>query len=516
MAINHPPQGGSGPPGPPLAKDSNVPKAWSSIASMNISKRNKTNTLEIRLESDQSGGCFLNSEEIERLFRRLNIGRDQFTLCQACPERKNVVYITLANGVDVNKFIYNNNKSFVLKPGLRTTSIKHASNKEVNVHVFGLHPDTKDEAVIRYLNAHGKVSTTSPVTYSVYPGIPGSSFLAGKRNGTRVYLMEVKKNIGSTHIIDREKVSIRYPGQIKTCNKCQELSSNCPGKGLARDCTADKILLSDYMTSYWKKIDFKPETTEMNENVDDFEEGNLETSPARTDEVWFDTEDNYEYSGVVIKGIKKGSNQSEILNMLHEAGLPEPYGIEDCQFIDKFEMTTVYVHDLKSETCVQMVKNIHRKEFQEKRLSAFSLVEDTPTKTLKNDLDLSIKSNSDPLKISSAVNGKVDTPSEAEENDEANKNKNSVEVGEGYLLDNKNISGDSSSSGFMQNISKFFFHPTEKVNGHDDDDSSTEEVEEDVSEKFKRKPSSEAEFETVKNRKAKKGRKKALVQQSIY
>ena len=87
MAINHPPQGGSGPPGPPLAKDSNVPKAWSSIASMNISKRNKTNTLEIRLESDQTGGCSLNSEEIERLFRRLNIGRDQFTSCQACPER---------------------------------------------------------------------------------------------------------------------------------------------------------------------------------------------------------------------------------------------------------------------------------------------------------------------------------------------------------------------------------------------------------------------------------------------
>ena len=110
---------------------------------------------------------------------------------------------------------------------------------------------------------------------------------------------------------------------------------------------------------------------------------------------------------------------------------------------------------------------------------------------MKNDLDLSIKSNSDPLKISSAVNGKADTPSEAEENDEANKNKNSVEVGEGYLLDNKNISGDSSSSGFMQNISKFFFHPTEKVSGHNDDDSSTEEVEEDdVSEKFKRKLSS--------------------------
>ena len=55
MATNFPPQGGSGPPGPPLSQGSNVPRAWSSIASMNISKRN---TLEIRLESDQSGGCF--------------------------------------------------------------------------------------------------------------------------------------------------------------------------------------------------------------------------------------------------------------------------------------------------------------------------------------------------------------------------------------------------------------------------------------------------------------------------
>ena len=490
MAINHPPQGGSGPPGPPLAKDSNVPKAWSSIASMNISKRNKTNTLEIRLESDLSGGCFLNSEEIERLFRRLNIGREEFTSCQACPERKNVVYITLANGVDVNKFIYNNNESFVLKPGLRTTSIKHASNKEVNVHVFGLHPDTKDEAVIRYLNAHGKVSTTSPVTYSVYPGIPGSSFLAGKRNGTRVYLMEVKKNIGSTHIIDREKVSIRYPGQIKTCNKCQELSFNCPGKGFARDCTADKILLSDYMNSYWKKIDFRPDTTEMNEDVDDTDSD----TPAKTDEVWLDTnESSHEYSGVVIKGIKKDSNQEEILKMLHEAGLPETYGIEDCLFIDKFEMMTIYIHDLKSETCVQMVKNLHRKVFHDMKLAAYSLVEDTPTKTLKDDLELSTKSTTDPLKMSSPEK------EEAFEGNDPSKNKDSVAI---------SLDTQSSSGGIIQNmVSKFFGSPTENMD--DEEGSNMEESNsevEDISGQFKRKQSSEVElgFEVAKKRRSKK------------
>ena len=42
-------------------------KSWSAVASMNISKRNQTNTLEVRLENDEKKGCTLNTEEIERL-----------------------------------------------------------------------------------------------------------------------------------------------------------------------------------------------------------------------------------------------------------------------------------------------------------------------------------------------------------------------------------------------------------------------------------------------------------------
>ena len=123
----------------------------------------------------------------------------------------------------------------------------------------------KNYSTIRYLNAHGKVNAKQPVTYGVYPGAPGSSLLAGKRNGNRIYSMEVTKNIGSAHIIDGEKISSRYPGQTKTCNKCHQQSSICPGKGLAKECSAEKILLSQHMVSYWKHINFKPETTEMNE-----------------------------------------------------------------------------------------------------------------------------------------------------------------------------------------------------------------------------------------------------------
>ena len=129
----------------------NVPggRSWSSIAALNTSKRNKTNTIEVRLENEENTGCSLNIEEIERLVRRLKIKSSDLVSLQACPERRNVVFITLREGVDANKFTQFANESFVLKEGVRTTTIKQASSREVHVKVFGLHPDTKDEAVVR-------------------------------------------------------------------------------------------------------------------------------------------------------------------------------------------------------------------------------------------------------------------------------------------------------------------------------------------------------------------------------
>ena len=212
------------------ATDANsAPRTWSSVAAVNVARRNKTNTLEVRLETEEGIQSSLSNEEIERLLRRLKISSSDFSSLQACPERRNVVYITLANHSDIRKFTENSIESFILKPGVRTTTLKHAGKKDVNVQIFGLHPDTKDETVIHYLNAHGIVNTKEPVTYAVYPGTPGSSLLAGKRNGNRIYSMIVKKNIGSVHIIDGERVSVKYSGQRKTCNRCHQEARNCPG-----------------------------------------------------------------------------------------------------------------------------------------------------------------------------------------------------------------------------------------------------------------------------------------------
>ena len=80
-----------------------------------------------------------------------------------------------------------------------------------------------------------------------------TSLLAGKRNGNRIYTMEVRKNLGSVHIIDGERVSIRYRGQRRTCNRCHKESHECPGKALAKDCTAPRVSRADFMLEYWKK-----------------------------------------------------------------------------------------------------------------------------------------------------------------------------------------------------------------------------------------------------------------------
>ena len=71
------------------------------------------------------------------------------------------------------------------KIGSRTSIICPAGKKEQTVTIWGLHPHTKDQVVVKYLSAHGKVSLTDRVIHHVYPGTPGSSLCAGKLNGNR-------------------------------------------------------------------------------------------------------------------------------------------------------------------------------------------------------------------------------------------------------------------------------------------------------------------------------------------
>ena len=169
--------------------------------------------------------------------------------------------ITLNQSVDISKFLYQN-ESYVVKEGVRTSTIRPAGKKEVMVTVLGLH-----QAVMRYLGANGEVNIAEKVIHHVFPGTPGSTLCAGKFNGNRSYVMKVMQPMGSYHIFDGEIVTMRYPGQEWSCARCHQVRRSCPGHAVARNCTAERVLLSSHMAAHWEKIGFKPDT-EANTEVD--------------------------------------------------------------------------------------------------------------------------------------------------------------------------------------------------------------------------------------------------------
>ena len=94
------------------------------------------------------------------------------------------------------------------------------------VSLRGVHPNTRDTVVMNYLSKFGKM-VTSKVVHEVFAAGP----LKGLKNGNRAYKMEIKPggNIGSYHVIDGQKVSLRYSGQQQTCGRCHQVSRQCRG-----------------------------------------------------------------------------------------------------------------------------------------------------------------------------------------------------------------------------------------------------------------------------------------------
>ena len=54
-------------------------------------------------------------------------------------------------------------------------------------------------------------------------------------------------------------------GQLKSCARCRKIMLDCPGKGVAKDCTGDRVLLSAHMKQHWQDVGFVPDTGLMNE-----------------------------------------------------------------------------------------------------------------------------------------------------------------------------------------------------------------------------------------------------------
>ena len=336
--------------------------SYAGIASINTSVRDNKNVLEVRLERTEEARFNLSISETESLLVKLGIG---------------VVFITLHSSVNINRFL-SKQECYILKKGIQTSVIRPAGKKEVSVFISGLHPNTKDQAVLKYLAAHEKVSQKDKVIHHVYLEEAGSSLLAGKMNGDRSYMVEITKLMGSYHIIDEEKVSVKYRGQTRTCARCHQTEKQqCSGKGVARDCQQDRVLLSTHMEKHWKEIGFTPDSNELVEEAED----DLEIQIGRTNiekQINQGPDLTNRYSSIIISGFTADQNLPDIHSLLLGQGLPQTTKSEDLQ--QNLASGRVTINDLSPTDCLTIMERMHGKKFLGKKVYVNSVVSASPVK----------------------------------------------------------------------------------------------------------------------------------------
>ena len=388
---------GQGPgPGGGTDTDQQTQKSYSGIAAINKSVRDKKNVLEVKLEKSENARFHLSNIETEGLLTNLGIDSSHFLGVSSCPEGKGVVYITLHPSVNINRFLHKN-ESYVLKEGVQTSIIRPAGKKEVSVLVSGLHPNTKDQAVIRYLAAHGKVSPSDPAIHHVYPGRPGTSLLAGKLNGNRSYMVDISKHMGSFHIIDGEKVSIRYRGQTRTCARCHQLETQCPGKAIAKECTAQRLLLSTHMEEHWKTVSYVPDKDSSNlEETEEEIAVDIQIGPKINHSEGPDL--TLRYNSVNINGFLPGTDLQLVHEVLLRHGLPHEVLVTD--LLRKENAGKLTIENLSSETCINLMDRLHGKIFLKRKVFVTAVVAASPQKTTG-------KTNSPSLNVPSTISTRL-------------------------------------------------------------------------------------------------------------
>ena len=264
----------------------------------------------------------------------------------------------------------------VTKSGIRSVLVKPAGKKEVIVTAKGIHPNTREDGVMHYLGKFGKVFT-GKVVYGMYSDGP----LKGMRNGDRSYKMEIKpsSNLGSFHVIDGQKVTLRYPGQQQTCGRCHQTPQKCKGKGIARRCEAEggiKIEFTDYILDLWKRIEYSPDNLDLSEIIRDESDSVSQQEGGTFTTHKVPVSDTAKYPGVSIRQFPRETDHGKIIEFLVKSGLPE----NKKENISISSNGTATITDLENSECLLLIESVHEKKNFDKKLYCNGIVPLTPKK----------------------------------------------------------------------------------------------------------------------------------------
>ena len=357
--------------------------SWAQVLGSTLPTRLNRNVLEIVLDKDVKGAFNVSDHDCFRVLKKIGldpIPGEQVEGVQICPNGRGVILVTLKDGVALDRFC-RYDVFEVTNSGIRAVNVKPAGKREVVVTVRGLHPNTTDQGVLEYLNKFGRVVTTK-VVYATFAEGP----LKGIKNGDRSFKVELKadNNIGSYHVIDGNKVTIRYPGQKQTCARCHEVSTYCPGGGIAKKCEAaggTKVELADHIVALWKKIGYEPGELEFaavyDDHGDDLDQVAVPSPKLVTEftpnKVVSEPE---KFAGVTVKQFPKSVDTGDIIEFLVRSGLPET----SKESVSVKANGHVTISNIENEVCLTLIEKIHNKKYFERKLYCNGIIPLTPEK----------------------------------------------------------------------------------------------------------------------------------------
>ena len=353
-------------------------RSWAEHLGSTLPPGLEQNILEVLLDKEKRGPFVVTEHECVRMMTKLGIdprpgGHVQGV--QICPSGRGIIYITMQKNIDLNQFC--RFEAFeITSSGIRSIMVKPS---DVVVTLRGLHPNTRDTVVMNYLGKFGRIITTK-VVHEVYSTGP----LVGLKNGNRSYKMEIQPgdNIGSFHVIEGQKVSVRYPGQLQTCGRCHNVPSQCRGSGIAKVCEAKggiRVEFTDYIKELWRKIGYSPREDELDNQLNDEIENTTKVGEAFTP-VKIPSEDSDKYAGVVITQFPRGMDNGEVLEFLCRCSLPDEKK-EEVIIKDNGKVT---IKNLTSEESSHLIEAIHGKVHFDRRMFCNGFIPLTPTKSGQN------------------------------------------------------------------------------------------------------------------------------------
>ena len=359
-------------------------RSWAERLGSSLPPGLDKNILEIVLDKDTRGPYLVSDKDCARIIGKIGIDPRPGGILegvQICPNGRGVILLTMSKDIQLEKFC--RYETFqVTESGIRSTMVKPAGRREVIVNLKGVHPNTRDSVVVEYLSKFGKLST-SKVVYGLFSDGP----LKGIKNGDRAYKVEIKPgiNIGSYHVIEGQKICLRYQGQLQTCGRCHETSRKCKGGGIAKKCQEEgglKIEFTQYISDLWKRIGYSPSREHLalglDEPDDEIEQGEGIFSPVKASVV-----DRDILAGVTISRFPKDMDDGEIIEFLCKLGLSE-------QKKDEIIIKTngiVTVKNLNTEESKFLIDKINGQKFFNRRMYCNGIIPLTPEKNEGNDSD---------------------------------------------------------------------------------------------------------------------------------